>query len=296
MKGRIVVCNDPHAMRINKELAEEIGFQESVVFLQLEYLISIGKHVIDGKRWTRQSLEELHKEHFPWWSVATLKRIIARLEERNLILIANHNRVGYDRTQWYAVDPQGVAELHSVAIVQNEKSMGAECKMDQLNLQNALAQDETTIPKTTEVQKEKSTNVLSKKPAVSSSAAIKAILDKEALQLFDELCANDPHGSALREMARMLAEENKTGQVKSTRAWRELGQRYLDVKRRQGLSEEAWAYGFEQALARGAPNIGYVLKAAKNHRPESRRAPPRSIAVVGAKEEDYDIEEYRFHG
>lgn len=148
-----------------------------------------------------------------------------------------------------------------------------------------------------EVTKEKSANALSKKPVVSSSTAIKGMPDEEALQRFDQLCEEDEQGRLLRDLAELLAEENKTGQTKPTRVWRELGRRYIETRQRHDLPEDAWRYGFEQAVARGAPNIGYVLKAAKGYRPEADRPGGRknSIAVVGAREEDYDLEGYRFH-
>ena len=321
MRERIVVTNDPHAMRINKELAREIGFQESIVFLQLEYLIAHSDDVIAGpdgisRRWKRLPLKDLQEHHFPWWSAATILRVLNRLQERNLLLVGEHNALGYDRTQWYAVDEEGVRELHSVAIFQNEECKlqnanqhFSDCNMEISKMKSPDSQNETTIHKEVSKEpKESLTDVRPKKSETSSPPRdspkdpprrIERLSDEEAERRFAELCEASPHGGALRELASLLAEENDTGRVKVTRVWREIGARYEANRLRYPLTEEAWAYGFEQALARGAPNIGYVTAAARGHRPDEARGQQRSrdsIAVVGATEDDYREEDYRFHG
>jgi DNA-binding PadR family transcriptional regulator len=148
-RARLLVLNDPYPMRISSELAQEIGLDESIVLLQLEYLISISAHERDGILWTRQSLTELHDKYFGWWSVPTISRVLKSLEKMGLVKIENYNKHGYDRTQWFALNSDGINNLHSVAIFQNEKSIIKECKMHDQDLQNASDQNETTIPETT---------------------------------------------------------------------------------------------------------------------------------------------------
>lgn len=155
MKKRqaLFVLNEPGALRISPALAREIGFNESIFLLQIEYLIgSSNTEEKDGKLWTYQSLQHLKDEYFPWWSTATLSRIARNLEQLGLIFIGNYNKVGYDRTQWYALNEQGINRLNSIkldnAILQNEKSKRAKRKMDTDKLQNRSAQIETPIPET----------------------------------------------------------------------------------------------------------------------------------------------------
>lgn len=290
-RQRLVVLNDPHAMRINVELAQEIGFQESIVFLQLEFLVSISDHEIDGKRWTRQTYEELH-EHFPWWSIATIKRIVARLHERNLILIDHFNKVGYDRTQWYAIDAEGVSILHSVAIFQNEKWNNADWQMEQLNLQNGTTQNEPTIPETTKetTDKSKGTNVPSQKPKKLK------VTDSEAEAKWEALLENNPNADVLADFAEFRASQNRNGEIKLATLWRQIGDAYSKAQ----ASSEALRFGLEEAIRREKPSIRYALAVARNYQPgeaqeRSRARPRNSIAVVGAIESDYDPEEYRFN-
>ena len=73
---RIFILNDSYPLRICPRLAKEIGLNESIVFLQLEYLISIAQHKRDGKLWTYQSTRKLQEDYFPWWSLDTINRTI----------------------------------------------------------------------------------------------------------------------------------------------------------------------------------------------------------------------------
>lgn len=117
---RLLTLNDPHAMRINAALASEIGLNESIVLLQIEFLISISKHERDGRMWTYQSTRDLQENYFSWWSTATINRAIANLEERGLIIIGNYNGHKYDRTRWFALNAEGINALKSVRLIDAE--------------------------------------------------------------------------------------------------------------------------------------------------------------------------------
>ena len=43
------------------KLAEEIGFNKSLLLLQLDYLIAISNHEKEGQRWTYQSVTDIEK-------------------------------------------------------------------------------------------------------------------------------------------------------------------------------------------------------------------------------------------
>lgn len=272
-RRRIFTLNDPYAMRINKELAAEIGFQDSIVLLQIEHLVSITDYEFDGEPWTRATLDELREDQFSWWSNATISRILHRLESRSFIKIANYNKAGYDRTQWFTINTEGIRELDSIAILQPETaepSHLADCNLQIDKMQDPSLQNETTIPETYEEDlEEELSNESSKKACAakpSSPSKVKKVSESEAEDLWANLCDNDPLGNELQQMAELLASENKTGEVAITRVWRELGKRYSESRSREELSNEAWRHGFEQALGRGAANIGWVLKAAKGYR------------------------------
>jgi len=155
---RLLTLNDPHAMRINAALASEIGLNESIVLLQIEFLISISKHERDGRMWTYQSTRDLQENYFSWWSTATINRAIVNLEERGLIIIGNYNRHKYDRTRWFALNAEGINALKSVRLIEIEP-VGPICdgeadtpthdETPSTQNETRSTQNEPTIPETT---------------------------------------------------------------------------------------------------------------------------------------------------
>jgi hypothetical protein len=156
-RPRLLTFNDPHPMRIDRDLAAEIGLNESIVLLQLEYLISISSNERDGRMWTYQSLPNLQETYFPWWSVMTIQRAIKSLEEKHLIIVGNFNKLGYDRTQWFALNEEGINSLHSVAIYQNDKSIYQNDRIDHNKMINGSYQNDKTIPEITHEITQKNT-------------------------------------------------------------------------------------------------------------------------------------------
>ncbi len=150
-RRRLFTLNDPYALRVSPQLAEEIGLNESIVLLQIEFLISISDHFKEQRWWTYQSLRDLQKNYFPWWSIATLSRTIKALEEKELITIGNFNRAGYDKTQWFSLNDDGISRLVSIRlheVFQNETGVFHPATSAFQN-ETGVFQNETAIPETT---------------------------------------------------------------------------------------------------------------------------------------------------
>ena len=60
----------------------------------------------------------------PFWSESTIKRTIKSLEEQGYLLSANYNRLKMDKTKWYSIDYEKLAELESDAQAFLEPSTG----------------------------------------------------------------------------------------------------------------------------------------------------------------------------
>jgi hypothetical protein len=115
-EARIFAINGSQ-MRICPELAVEIGFNESVLFLQLEFLISIRGEWAEDKKWFRASIRDL-AERFPYWSIATINRTIQSLEDvpLRLIYIGNFNERKGDKTRWLAINLSEARKLKSITV------------------------------------------------------------------------------------------------------------------------------------------------------------------------------------
>ena len=143
---RIYTSNDPTILRIHPKLAEQIGLNESIMLLQIEFLISISStDKKQGKDWTYQSVRKLQKEYFPFWSTATINRIIHSLQENGYIRIDNFNKHGYDRTRWMSINYKKVSELDCITVADMAVSKcNTPCQND-----TSFTQNDTTIPEIT---------------------------------------------------------------------------------------------------------------------------------------------------
>ncbi|MFW6030671.1 MAG: DnaD domain protein [Halanaerobiales bacterium] len=145
------------APRINPALAKEIGINESIVLLQLEFWISISKNIEEGKQWTYQSLTDMQEKSFCFWSTSTIRRAIDNLIDKDLIYKDNYNKYKYDRTGWYALNYENIKKLRSIELVKENIYEYSEASNDTI-LQNETGllqndtrfnQNDTTIPDNT---------------------------------------------------------------------------------------------------------------------------------------------------
>lgn len=170
-RKRLLTFNDPQPLRIDRRLAMEIGFLESVVLLQLEFLISISHNEREGQFWTYHTLKQLQERHFPWLSQATICRTIQSLEEKGLIVRGHFNRSGFDRTQWFALNYEGIAQLKSIRIGEDAPILQSATSVFQdakpvLHDETPVLQTEVTIPETTT---ERTTEISNNNAAVPAS-------------------------------------------------------------------------------------------------------------------------------
>jgi hypothetical protein len=146
--NRLLVLNEPNAPRLSPALACEIGLLESLLLLQLDFLIAIAPndahHWREGVKWAWQTVSQWHAL-FPFASERTIMRALDKLEERGLIRVGCFNRRRYDKTRWYTLDAAGIATLTSVtmkcetpadAAPQAEPSGDAEKRHDKLSPSN----------------------------------------------------------------------------------------------------------------------------------------------------------------
>ena len=94
---------DEVPLMVQPSLAKKVGLNEALFLQQLHYWLERSTKVINERRWIYNSVGAWQKQ-FSFWSVSTIKRIIASLEKRKLIISGNFNSFSMDRTKWYTID------------------------------------------------------------------------------------------------------------------------------------------------------------------------------------------------
>lgn len=88
---------------IHVELSQRIGLNEAIFVGQLHYWLKTSKHTREDQKWVYNTLKEWN-EQFPFWSLATLKRVITSCQEQGLIRTGEFNKAAADRTRWYTIE------------------------------------------------------------------------------------------------------------------------------------------------------------------------------------------------
>lgn len=146
-KPKIYLPNNA-VVRLMPELAAEIGLNESILLLQIDFWISGVDHFEEGKYWTYQSVREI-KKTFPYWGVATINRTIKSLEKKGLVHVGRFNKHAYDKTRWFALNVDTIGNLKSIAVVFQNGTCVYQNGTALFQSETSPAQNGTTIPKTT---------------------------------------------------------------------------------------------------------------------------------------------------
>ena len=146
-------------------LATKIGLNEAMFLQQLHYWIDRSKHEMEGHRWIYNTIEDWCKQ-FPFWSRRTIARVIASLERQRLILTANYNHKGFDRTKWYTVNYELLAKLEAEPV---PSVLSPEEKEEDNQPEDALPKDVTNVAP---VPSENGTKAPATENPVSESASV----------------------------------------------------------------------------------------------------------------------------
>ena len=101
--SRLLIDEAP--LQVLPSLAVAIGLNEAIFLQQVHYWLrkNAGREH-EGRRWVYNTLEQWH-EQLPFWSIPTIRRVIASLREQGVLLTtADLNKSNLDRTLWYSVD------------------------------------------------------------------------------------------------------------------------------------------------------------------------------------------------
>lgn len=87
----------------DEKVVEKLGMLQAQIITQIDYWAERTNNTYNGKKWVYNSMEDWHKQ-FSWVALSTLKRAFSDLEEQELLITANFNKIKYDRTKWYRID------------------------------------------------------------------------------------------------------------------------------------------------------------------------------------------------
>lgn len=117
------------------EHAKKYGVDAAIIINHFIFWIeknrANGKHQHEGRTWTYNSTRAFSLL-FPYWSEQKIKRILADLKEKGVLVTGNFNNSGIDRTKWYAFE--------------NEQSFVQIRTTDRPELNNASTGIEQAIP------------------------------------------------------------------------------------------------------------------------------------------------------
>ena len=94
-------------------LACRIGINEAIVLQQIHFLCSLktGGKTIRGHKWIWNTYEAWKADHFPFWSIRTVRTTIESLENQGLIHSCQPD--GHmSRKKYYRVNPDRIAVLN----------------------------------------------------------------------------------------------------------------------------------------------------------------------------------------
>jgi hypothetical protein len=89
------------------EEAEKYGLREAIILYNirfwLEKNIANGTNFKNGRVWTFNSYKAFN-ELFPYLSQSQIKRCLTNLVKGGILIKENHNKLGFDRTNWYSIN------------------------------------------------------------------------------------------------------------------------------------------------------------------------------------------------
>lgn len=91
--------------------AVDYGVDEAIMLYNFKFWINKNiansKNYFDGRYWTYNSINAFSKL-FPFWSKKQIIRILNSLIKKGVLITGNYNKIGYDRTKWYALMDESI--------------------------------------------------------------------------------------------------------------------------------------------------------------------------------------------
>lgn len=98
----------------NVIIAEKLGVNEAIMIKNFQFWLEKNKankkSYYEGRYWTYNSIGAFC-EIFPFWSRDQIRYILKKLTDKEILISGNFNKNPYDKTLWYSLNEEKVAEL-----------------------------------------------------------------------------------------------------------------------------------------------------------------------------------------
>jgi len=120
---------DESPLVVLPSLAVNLGLNEAIFIQQLHYWLNRTDKIIDNKKWVYKTIQEWQKE-FPFWSEATIKRVIAKLKNLGVLFVEKLSKDKRDRVSYYSINYQAL----NSSSTQNDKKEPNSEPLHEVNL------------------------------------------------------------------------------------------------------------------------------------------------------------------
>lgn len=146
------------------DIAKEYGILEAILLQNIWFWIEKNKannmHFYDGKYWTYNSIKAF-AEIFPYATERQIRTALDKLIDNGILEKGNYNKVGFDKTLWYAITSKGYSILQKCQMDLTQKSNGTDTEVkpipyintDNNNIYSPSGdeQDSSSLPKEQEL-------------------------------------------------------------------------------------------------------------------------------------------------
>ena len=98
-------------------IAQKLGVNEAIIIRNIQFWIeknkANNKHYYDGRYWTYNSISAFC-QIFPFWTRDQIRYILKKLTEKEILISGSFNKNPYDKTLWYSLNDEKLAELQEL--------------------------------------------------------------------------------------------------------------------------------------------------------------------------------------
>ncbi|MGG3889876.1 DnaD domain-containing protein [Metabacillus fastidiosus] len=199
---------DEKPLLIIPSLAKKVGLNESIILQQIHYWLQISDHTYDGHTWMYNTYDKW-TEQFPWWSKATIRRLITKMEKLGIIVTGNFNKMKMDKTKWYRINYDALDDMSSPC-AQNEQSRCSNLAFEEPSLSTPIPESTTEI--TSDNKKEEA--------AQATASSVYHFFEQNGFGTISPYIAESIHNWIRDLSEELVIEAMKTAVENNSRNWR----------------------------------------------------------------------------